>query len=118
MKAVADAVGVSRSNLYAKREDSLRRGRCRKAQDDELLPMIKEITDARINYGYPRTTALLNRKLLSLGRPVVNRKRVYRIMSMNNPLLVKHTGRPARTHDGEIVTLNSNTRWYSDIFSV
>jgi len=118
MKTVAGAMGVSRSNLYVKREKAVCRGRYRKAQDDELLPLIKEIVDARISYGYPRVTALLNKKLTSLGRPRVNRKRVYRIMSINNLLLAPHTGRPARTHNGEIVTLKSNTRWCSDIFAI
>ena len=118
MKTVAKVMGVSRSNLYAKRERTLVRGRYRKAQDDELLPLIREIVDIRISYGYPRITALLNKKLAILGRPRVNRKRVYRIMSMNKLLLLKHTGRPARTHDGEIVTLKSNTRWCSDIFAI
>ena len=118
MKAVSDALGVSRSNLYGKRKEPVRRGRYRKAQDDELLPLIREIVDAKITYGYARITILLNRKLLILGRKVVNKKRVYRIMSMNNLLLAKHTGRPIRTHNGEIITLKSNTRWCSDIFAI
>jgi transposase InsO family protein len=82
------------------------------------MPLIREIADARPTYGYPRITALLNRKLLELGRPRVNHKRVYRIMAINNLLLQRHTGRPVRTHDGEIITLKSNTRWCSDVFAI
>lgn len=120
MKAITDSLGVSRSNLYEKREEgrALRRGRYRKDEDDALLPLIREIVDVRSTYGYPRTTALLNKKLAVLGRPRVNEKRVYRIMAMNRLLLQKHTGRPTRTHDGEIITLKSNTRWCSDVFAI
>ena len=96
MKTIADTLGVSRSNLYEKRqeEQGASRGHYRKAEDDTLLPLIREIADARATYGYPRITALLNRRLLELGRSRVNRKRVYRIMKRNNLLLPKHTGRP------------------------
>jgi transposase InsO family protein len=120
MKAITESLGVSRSNLYEKREEgrALRRRRYRKDEDDALLPLIREIVDVRSTYGYPRTTALLNKKLAVLGRPRVNEKRVYRIMAMNNLLLQKHTGRPTRTHDGEIITLKSNTRWCSDVFAI
>ena len=85
MTAITDALGVSRSNLYAKRGSTPRR-RYRKGEDDVLLPLIREIADTRLTYGYPRITALLNRKLLELGRPRVNHKRVYRIMAINNLL--------------------------------
>ena len=120
MKAITESLGVSRSNLYEKREEgrALRRRRYRKDEDDALLPLIREIVDVRSTYGYPRTTALLNKKLAILGRPRVNKKRVYRIMAMNSLLLQKHTGKPTRTHDGEIITLKSNTRWCSDVFAI
>lgn len=117
MKSITDALGVSRSNLYAKRGSTPRR-RYRKDEDEALLPLIREIADARPTYGYPRITALLNRRLTELGRPRVNHKRVYRIMAMNHLLLQRHTGRPTRTHNGEIITLKSNTRWCSDVFAI
>ena len=77
MKAITDTLGVSRSNLYEKREEGRipRRRRYRKDEDDVLLPLIREIVDARTTYGYPRTTALLNQRLAQLGRPRVNKKR-------------------------------------------
>lgn len=120
MKTIADTLGVSCSNLYEKRqeEQGASRGHYRKAEDDTLLPLIREIADARATYGYPRITALLNRRLLELGRSRVNRKRVYRIMKGNNLLLPKHTGRPVRMHDEQIVTLQSNMRWCSDVFEI
>lgn len=66
MKTITDTLGVSRSNVYAKRESAPRR-RYRKAEDDALLPLIREIADGRPTYGYPRITALLNRRLLEVG---------------------------------------------------
>ncbi len=120
MKAIADTLGVSRSNLYDKRSEDRtpRRRRYRKAADEDLLRLIREIVDERTTYGYPGTTALLNRKLAALGRPRVNEKRLYRIMAINGLLLEKHTGCPARTHEGEIITLKINTRLCSDIFAI
>ena len=120
MKAITESLGISRSNLYEKREEgrALRRRSYRKDEDDALLPLIREIVDVRSTYGYPRTTALLNQKLAMLGRPRVNKKRVYRIMAMNSLLLQKHTGKPTRTHDGKVITLKSNTRWCSDVFAI
>ena len=117
VKRITDTLGVSRSNVYAKRESAPRR-RYRKTEDDILLPLTREIADVRPTYGYPRIAALMNRRLTELGRPRVNRKRVYRIMKGNHLLLPKHSGRPVRTHDGLIVTLTSNMRWCSDVFEI
>jgi putative transposase len=83
-----------------------------------LVPLIREIVDERPTYGYPRTTALLNRRLQVMGRVRVNRKRVYRIMKRDGLLLERYVGRPARIHEGEIVTPASNKRWCSDIFEI
>ena len=58
VKAITDALGVSRSNLYAKRGSTPRR-RYRKDEDDALMSLIREIADARPTYGYPRITSLL-----------------------------------------------------------
>ncbi len=50
MKTITDTLGVSRSNVYAKRESAPRQ-RYRKAEDDALLPLIREIADGRPTYG-------------------------------------------------------------------
>jgi len=120
MKGIAEALGVSRSNLYERRqkEVSSSRGNYRKAEDEVLVPLIREIVDERPTYGYPRTTARLNRRLQGMGRARVNRKRVYRIMKSNGLLLERYVGRAARIHEGEIVTPASNKRWCSDIFEI
>jgi hypothetical protein len=64
MKAVADTLGVARSNLVeqAKRGGSRPRPQYRKAGDAELLARIRHLVDARPTYGYRRITALLNRQ--------------------------------------------------------
>ncbi|MBS2028679.1 MAG: transposase [Deltaproteobacteria bacterium] len=74
MKRVAEALGVSRSNLAEKKQRKPR-GPHAKPGDAELLLRIRAIVDARGSYGYRRVTALLNRE----GKPPVNFKRVYRV---------------------------------------
>ena len=116
MKAVADTLGVARSNLAERQAKPARpRGPYRKPEDEALLPTIREIVDARPSYGYRRITALVNRLLRSQGKPVVNAKRVLRIMRANALTLAPHTAlRPGRTHEGVVVALRSNVRWCSD----
>ena len=48
----------------------------------------------------------------------VNHKRIYRIMKENDLLLKPYANRPHRVHDGNIITLHSNTRWCSDGFYI
>lgn len=121
MKAVAEALGVSRSNL-ARRQSapvlSNPRSAYLKADDEWLLPLVRAITHERATYGYRRVTALVNRQLASEGKPGVNHKRVYRMMKATGLLLARHTGKSTRTHDGTIVTLKSNLRWCSDGFEI
>ena len=50
--------------------------------------------------------------------PVVNHKRVYRVMKNNNLLLQRYAPRPTRVHDGKVATLKSNLRWCSDAFRI
>jgi putative transposase len=83
MKAVADTLGVARSNLAegAKRGGSRPRPPYRKAgracpraalRPDpwaELLARIRPLVDARPSYGYRRISALLNRQAETEGWP-------------------------------------------------
>lgn len=121
MKAVADTLGVARSNLNARLGGvkPIARSRYDKADDAWLLPKIRALTDGRPTYGYRRACAVLNRRLALEGKAAVNHKRVYRIMRQNGLLLERYTGkRPSRIHEGRIITLHSNTRWCSDIFEI
>ena len=100
MKAVADTLGVARSNLaaQAQRGGSRPRPRYRRAGDAELLARIRPLVDARPSYGYRRITALLNRHADAEGLARVNHKRVYRVMKRAGLLLAPHTGRGRHGH--------------------
>jgi transposase InsO family protein len=120
VKAVATALGVSRSQLHERlRGRSQSRRRYAKADDGELVPAIRALVDERPSYGYRRIGALLNRQRAAQGRPRVNHKRVYRLMAQNGMLLERHTGRPpGRPHSGQIITIRPNLRWSSDGFEI
>jgi len=116
MKTIASTLGVSRSNLYERTSDATRpRRRPLISQDAALLRRLRRHVDARPTYGYRRITALLRRELEAEGLPLVNHKKVYRLMRMHGLLLERHSGRrPGRTHDGKVVVMASNRRWCSD----
>jgi len=116
VKAIADALGVSRSNLS--RKETKKRGPYDRAGDVELLARIRPIVDARGSYGYRRVTALLNRALVAEGMPRVNHKRVFRVMRKAGLLLARYTGKSTRTHEGTIITMKSDMRWCSDGFEI
>lgn len=116
MKTVADVLKVSRSNLAERLSGrSKSRGPYHKIEDADLLPAIRRLVDARPTYGYRRIAALLNRERRAADQPVVNAKRVHRIMGNNAMLLEKHTAvRKGRIHDGKVMVMRSNLRWCSD----
>lgn len=116
MKRVAEALGVSRSNLAQRIQGrTATRGAYVKADDAALLPLIRRFVDERPTYGYRRIAALVNRELARQDLPRVNRKRVHRIMQRHALLLERHTGRrEGRTHDGKVMVMRSNLRWCSD----
>ncbi len=118
MKAVADTLGVARSNLYDRLKGETRpRRRYHKPGDVELLPRIERLVTARPTYGYRRVTAVLNRELRAEGLSPANHKRVYRIMQMHQMLLARrYTERPDLVHDGKVIVMRSNLRWCSDGF--
>ena len=120
MKAVAETLGVARSNLHDKVHRAPKpRGPYRKPEDDTLLQLVRRLVDERPTYGYRRITALANRELARAGEPAVNHKRVFRIMRQNGMLLARHTGRrTGRVHDGKVVVMRSNLRWCSDGFEI
>lgn len=120
MKAVADTLNVSRSNLIERTARPAKpRGPYRKAADEDLLHALRQIVDDRPSYGYRRLTALLNRQHRSQAKPSVNAKRVLRVLQANGLTLERHTARrPGRTHDGVVIALKSNIRWCSDHFEL
>lgn len=121
MKRIAESLEVSRSRLSERLAGSSkpRAKRYSMTEDLGLLPMIREIVDNRLTYGYRRVCAVLNRRLAAMGRAGVNHKRVYRIMRLHGLLLERHTGhRPSRAHDGKVITLRRNLRWCADAFEI
>ncbi len=79
------------------------------------MPIIRRLVDQRPTYGYRRIAALLNRERRAADKPVVNAKRVHRIMGNHAMLLEKHTAvRKGRIHDGKVMVMRSNLRWCSD----
>jgi hypothetical protein len=81
MKAIADTLGVARSNLVeAARGQRRSRQPYRKAGDAELLAGLRQLVDERPTYGYRRLAALLNRERRTRGEPPVNGKRVLRVL--------------------------------------
>lgn len=121
MKTIANALDVSRSRLCERlaEEPRSRPTRYSMTEDETFLPMIREIVDERLTYGYRRVCAVLNRRLAEAGKRAVNHKRIYRIMRAHGLLLARHTGKRAeRFHDGKVITLKSNLRWCSDCFEV
>ena len=121
MKAIADTMGIAHSHLIERMKPKMQpaRSRYNKADDAWLLPLIRELVDGRMTYGYRRICALLNRKLDEMGKACVNHKRVYRIMRQNGLLLIRHTGKRTQlAHEGKVVTLRSNLRWCSDGFEI
>lgn len=120
MKPVSQALGVSRSQLSARLTGNTKpRTHYRKAEDAELLVVLRSLVDARPTYGYRRIGALVNRERLKNGLPRLNHKRFYRLMSQNHLLLQAHTGKPpGRAHEGKIVTIRPNLRWTSDGFEI
>jgi len=120
MKTVADVLGVARSHLHDRVHKPKRsRSAYTKAGDEELLPLIRRLVDARPTYGYRRIAALLKRALTAESKASANHKRIYRIMKQHGLLLAKHSGRRnGRTHDGKVVVMRSNLRWCSDGFEI
>jgi putative transposase len=120
VKTIASAIGIARSNLIKQLEESKASSsrRYSKAEDSILLPKIGKICDVKASYGYRRVCALLNRELILQGEPLVNHKRIYRIMRDHELLLSRYAHKPTRTHDGQVITLKSNSRWCSDTMTI
>ena len=94
-----------------------RRRRCDEAADAGVLARILDIISDMPTYGYRRIWAIPRRQSRNERLPFVNAKRVYRIMSENNLLLLHDKpSRPQREHKGRISVKESDQRWCSDGF--
>lgn len=69
------------------------------------------------SYGYRRVWGMLRKRRRTEGLPPVNAKRLYRILSEHNLLLLHDKQeRPKREHKGKIAVAESNMCWCSDGF--
>lgn len=86
--------------------------------DSEVLSRINTAVAVLPTYGYRRVWAVLRRESEREGQPVVNAKRVYRIMKSHHLLLERKPADPCRkrAHKGRVAVSESNRRWCSDGF--
>ena len=120
MKAVADALGVARSNLseQVKQRPPKRVGRPPLPEED-LVAEIKAIIADLPTYGYRRVHAILRGQARAEGRSAPNHKRVFRVMQVHDLLLQRHAGGvEERRHQGRIAVEVSNRRWCADGFEI
>jgi putative transposase len=119
VKAVADVLGVARSNLVEQIKSRPRQRIGRPpAPADELVAEIKAVITDLPTYGYRRMHAILRRRALAEGRQPPNHKRVYRVMKEHGLLLQRHSGGVERRHEGKIAVDRSDLRWCSDAFEI
>jgi putative transposase len=119
VKAVADVLGVARSNLVEQMRTRPRQRIGRPpAPADELVAAIKAVIADLPTYGYRRVHAILRRRALAEGRQPPNHKRIYRVMKEHGLLLQRHAGGSKRRHDGRIAVEQSDLRWCSDAFEI
>ena len=115
MRAVCQALGLSRSNLLDKKTRSPQWTDGRKspplADDDTLKQAIAGVVQDRATYGYRRVWARLR-----IDGHRVNHKRVYRVMRDEGLLLFRQGHKPmdTRKHEGKVAVKESDTRWCSD----
>ncbi|MFM4122110.1 IS3 family transposase [Klebsiella pneumoniae subsp. ozaenae] len=119
---VSRTMGVSRAQLSLRINRSVdwQDRRCNRRNDEadaEILSDILDIISDMPSYGYRRVWGILRKQRLTEGLPPVNAKRLYRVMSEHNLLLLHDKPeRPKREHKGKIAVAKSDMRWCSDGF--
>lgn len=120
-KHVCRSIGVSRAQLSLRvnRSPDWQDSRLQASFDDTaVLSRIHAMVAELPTYGYRRVWALLRRQSEREALPVVNAKRVYRIMRTHHLLLERKPADPQRkrAHKGRVSVTESNRRWCSDGF--
>ena len=119
---VCRTMGVSRAQLSLRinRSADWQDRRCNRRNEEadaEILSAILNIISDMPSYGYRRVWGILRKQRRTEGQPPVNAKRLYRIMSEHNLLLLHDKPeRPKREHKGKIAVAESDMRWCSDGF--
>lgn len=93
-------------SLRANRPAGLQDSRCNRRNevaDAKLLKRIIAIISDMPGYGYRQVGAILRKRSRNDGLPLVNAKRVYRVLSENGMLLLyDKPKRPQREHNGKV----------------
>ena len=111
--AVCRALRTARSTAYLRLRP--RMGQFyRRAEDREVLLEIMTVVRERASYGVRRVHALVNRERRRVGAKPYNRKRIRRLMRMNQLTLPGKIRRRDRPHAGIIRRPDSNQRWCGD----
>ncbi len=121
VKLVCEVLGVSRSNVSARRsrEATWRDGRQpRPTHDAPVVEAIERVISDLPSYGYRRVWGTLRRERIAAGQAPLNAKRIYRVMRAHGLLMQRRAApvRPQRRHDGKVAVERSNQRWCSDGF--
>lgn len=117
---VSRTMGVSRAQLSLRinRSADWQDRRCNWRNDEadaEILLATLDIISDMPSYGYRRVWSILRKQRRTEGQLPVNVKRLYRVMSEHNLLLLHDKSeRPKCEHKGKIAVAESNTRWCSD----
>ncbi len=108
---VSRTMGVSRAQLSLRinRSADWQDRRCNRRNEEadaEILSAILNIISDMPSYGYRRVWGILRKQRRTEGQPPVNAKRLYRIMSEHNLLLLHHKPeRPKREHKGNALSI-------------
>jgi len=119
---VSRTMGVSRAQLSLRinRSADWQDRRCNRRNDEadaEILSAILNIISDMPSYGYRRVWGILRKQRRAEELQPVNAKRLYRIMSEHNLLLLHYKPEQAkREHNGRIAVAGSDMRWCSDGF--
>jgi putative transposase len=106
MKRLCNWFGIARSSIYYK--PSISKRQVSKALDPVLVEKVRSIIEANPTYGVRRVTALLRREL----QKAVNRKKVHRIMKVNNwQVRKKPSGFKQRAKGMRSEAFAPNERW-------
>ncbi|MBS4164874.1 hypothetical protein PRO82_002214 [Candidatus Protochlamydia amoebophila] len=81
-----------------------------KAENEQVLALIKEVVKNRPTDGYRRAHAIVNSLLKEKKLKVINHKQGFRLMRLHHLLLQRPNRHPKRLHTGKVETLYSNTR--------
>lgn len=122
MKAVSEVLGVARSALAQPRlgvraRHNIITSAVSQVGDAELVQELSAVVAHLPSYGYRRAWALVQRQREAQGGPLVNHKRVYRVMR-DHGLLTRRRWpvRSLHRHDDRVAVGTSNTCWCSDGF--